>query len=802
MKVNNVADKGTGLKSSDEDIIMGISENNHLTLLNSLTNLYANPVMAALREYSANASDAHKVSGQTKPFEIDFPYYLNGATHLRIRDYGSGMTKEQIVKIYSQYGASTKGSSNLTVGGFGLGSKSGLAVSDHLYVNTIADGTLIKAQILKNEDNTSVIRILSEEPSSAPSGTEILLPLTRAQLTELENQADEELMGYEPTTVILNKKPLALHLSNPEQFIPVQSGNETIAYIARRPEGLGNAYPLGKIETADLTMFKTQHLNVVMGSVFYRNLPPSGSVPNKEIYTRLFMSLMRRLQNSPRVILNIPVGSVDLPPHRDSIIDTKKSWDSLISLMENLLRALDSSVSKYLNEQPVEIAAGIVASMPGLFTSSCSWVHRGKKYSNIFDGSGGNPLIYEAQVGSGYVGRSKNLGEHTWADAHTKKQTSYRWASNNSLSGKDAITAARRIVVHLKLTKDKFDDIETVMRLTPNRSPKAYRLIRQYLLPVLAYQFPRGEFMLLISLETDEIPVHLKPAIEHSYTESEIRKTHKLLFPPAPKLAVTQHHGRVGRDSGISYGLISSDEKVVYFAGKGQYKPSSFIRKSGSRITHNHKMKSIASGNFGSNYRSYDLPWLRKGLFKLVTFDTSLVALSETNPVEDFQKEFPTAVPLGELVMDYYDKLDDVRKLAVQHAYSILALWASTNSDRLFRYIAEEKSEIKNPAVRAMIEEPVILAIANYIYSFSDQYVEGLDEWKKKFVNEVSGKTLAGVRLLPLHMLIEPKYSEDNAITAAERRSSIPTKFKLQDKDYEFKVSDLLGYIDVLTADL
>lgn len=800
MKVNNVANKGAGLKSSEEDIIMGISESDHLTLLNSLTNLYANPIMAALREYCANASDAHKVSGQVKPFEVEFPYRHEGESSLRIRDYGNGMTKEQIIKIYSQYGASTKGSSNLTVGGFGLGSKSGLAVSNHLYINTTANGILIRAQILKNEDNTSVIRILSEEPSSADAGTEIILPVTKSQLAELTAKADEELMGYAHTEIMLNSKPLTLTLSDKERFIPVQSGGNAIAYIARRPKNIINGLPLrAKFPIADLDAFLANHINVVMGGVFYRTLPESGSVPDKTDFYTLLMRLMRRLQNSPRVILNIPVGSVDLPPHRDAIIDTKKSWASLISVMDNLVQALDSSSSKYLNEHPLSEASNLVGSMHELFAPNNSWVHQGRKYSNIFDGTS-NPLVYTLDYTAYSVGGSKPMNSMEFIKAQTKSGFDYQRATIHSLQ-----VPARgngKTVTHLKVTQAKFDDLIATARSATHRSPKVNRVVRQYLAPVVSSLYPLIEqHILLMTPDTVELPVHLQTTVDYVCTEAEIRATYRKMFPAKPKEAVTQHHCRLGRDLTISYDLISSNEKVVYFGGKRQYKPSLQIRKTGASIGHNRAIKSIAAGTYGVGHKTTTYPWLRKGLFDIIDSDANLVALSETNTIEDFQNDFTTAVPLGKLIMDHYDKLDSVRKLAVQHAYSILALWASSSSDRMFRYISEQKYAMKNDAIAIMIEEPAIIAIANYIYSLSDSYVEGLEEWKGKFIAEVSSKSLAGSRLLPLNMMIEPEYQDSHPMKA-NGLTMLPTKMSVQEKGFALRLNDFLGYIDVLTADL
>ena len=95
------------------------------SILRSQVNRYANPYIASLREYLTNAIDSHIVSGQTKPVEVTLPTAMS--PEMSIRDFGEGMSGDDIVNIYANVRVTTKDKSDLEHGGLGIGSKSGLA---------------------------------------------------------------------------------------------------------------------------------------------------------------------------------------------------------------------------------------------------------------------------------------------------------------------------------------------------------------------------------------------------------------------------------------------------------------------------------------------------------------------------------------------------------------------------------------------------------------------------------------------------------------------------------------------------
>ena len=141
-------------------------------VMDILAKLYANPLAAAIREYTSNAIDAHIASGSDKPVEVNLPSRQN--QWLTIRDYGKGLTAFDILTVYANFGSSDKRDSDEFIGGFGIGSKSGLAISDSIYVNSWTDGKLNSFVIKRTVDG--IVTQFLEEEVDAPyveTGTEV-----------------------------------------------------------------------------------------------------------------------------------------------------------------------------------------------------------------------------------------------------------------------------------------------------------------------------------------------------------------------------------------------------------------------------------------------------------------------------------------------------------------------------------------------------------------------------------------------------------------------------------------------------
>ena len=134
--------------------------------------LYANKVKAIIRELSCNAVDSHIAAGkQTTPFDVHLPNQLE--PWFAIRDYGTGLTHDQVSNIYTTYFESTKTNSNEFIGALGLGSKSPFSYTDNFTVTAIKDGTKGIYTAFINESGVPSIALMMNEATDEPAGVEV-----------------------------------------------------------------------------------------------------------------------------------------------------------------------------------------------------------------------------------------------------------------------------------------------------------------------------------------------------------------------------------------------------------------------------------------------------------------------------------------------------------------------------------------------------------------------------------------------------------------------------------------------------
>ena len=134
--------------------------------------LYANKVRAIIRELSCNAVDSHVAAGKADtPFDVHLPNRLE--PWFAIRDYGTGLSHDQVTSIYTTYFESTKTDSNDYIGALGLGSKSPFSYTDNFTVTAIKDGRKGIYTAFINDAGVPSIALMSEEDTKDSAGIEI-----------------------------------------------------------------------------------------------------------------------------------------------------------------------------------------------------------------------------------------------------------------------------------------------------------------------------------------------------------------------------------------------------------------------------------------------------------------------------------------------------------------------------------------------------------------------------------------------------------------------------------------------------
>lgn len=136
------------------------------------SSLYSRKYEAVVRELSCNAYDAHVQAGrQNKPFEVKIPTVFDDV--FAIRDYGPGLTPDQVRELYTVMGLSDKTHTNDMVGAFGVGSKSPFSVTRHFSVESFIGGKKWTWAALLNEENIPSITLADEVFTDEPDGLRI-----------------------------------------------------------------------------------------------------------------------------------------------------------------------------------------------------------------------------------------------------------------------------------------------------------------------------------------------------------------------------------------------------------------------------------------------------------------------------------------------------------------------------------------------------------------------------------------------------------------------------------------------------
>ncbi len=159
-----------------QKIDMGIDTSAMVHIMSILTDLYSDPAMAVIREYSTNALDSHIESGNTDPIEVTLPTVLR--PHFTVQDYGMGLSVDEISEIYSQYGASTKRGTNDLTGMLGLGCKSGLTYAAQFSVTAVKNGVKTHVVVSRREDGAGVMEVVDTRSTTERNGVLVSIPVS------------------------------------------------------------------------------------------------------------------------------------------------------------------------------------------------------------------------------------------------------------------------------------------------------------------------------------------------------------------------------------------------------------------------------------------------------------------------------------------------------------------------------------------------------------------------------------------------------------------------------------------------
>lgn len=246
--------------------------------------LYSDKPLAVIREVTSNAHDSHVDAGcPDKPFDVHLPTTMEPT--FRVRDYGTSMDHDTVMRLYTSMFDSTRDQSNDCTGGFGLGSKSPFAYSDTFTVRAY-DGATVRSYIaMMGDDDIPSFQHVSTLDSDEPRGIEVTVPVARQDISVFATAMRRVLRGL-PVRPNLN-----VDVEVPE---PVMSGDGWELHHDR----------------AAVSSYRSATWWVRQGTVIY---------PLTDATSEAKIAAVSPFRRQYGVILDVPIGSCRITPSREML---------------------------------------------------------------------------------------------------------------------------------------------------------------------------------------------------------------------------------------------------------------------------------------------------------------------------------------------------------------------------------------------------------------------------------------------------------------------------------------------------
>lgn len=345
-----------------------------------LSTLYANPERSVLREYIANAIDAHQAAGTKRPVEVKLPTQ-NSAT-LTIRDYGGGLSEEALQNTFFKYVASTKTEDDDQIGALGIGAKSAFALTKSWTVTNIHRG--IKSIVASVNDSYGApiqTVIVDDEPTTEPNGIEVSIPISREHLSHPWASTLESLMLWFPKGSVRNitaehsNRVVPPHWTDTlmrydNVVLDAVSGNR---FYAHELQVLmcGIVYTVDsqtastvKAKCADklIDMAKNAESAAALTDAvkFAKNAPTP--TDEKNIHARqrgVINTLQAFLGNTMKNTVIVDTGAIDFMPSRESVKGTPRTIEALVEVITKSAQRVADDIVALRTKEPTDRVPGV-----------------------------------------------------------------------------------------------------------------------------------------------------------------------------------------------------------------------------------------------------------------------------------------------------------------------------------------------------------------------------------------------------------------------------------------------------------
>ena len=280
--------------------------------------LYSDKPLAVVREYVCNATDAHAEAGISDPIQITPPTHIS--PNFSVRDFGKGITFDEMKNMYIHLGDSSKRESNVGIGCFGIGNMAFRAYTDSMIVTSYNSGKKSVYSLQVGSDNKVFAVIVSETPmkDGDRTGVEICVPI-----------ADKDI-----GTFVSKVKHLAKHMR-------VKPDIKCEDFDFEHPEKLMEGDNYYFVKTERTHWYKSNDCYVIMGDVPYK--------VDKNLIPNLPEKINRMLDAG--LVIKAELGDVDITPDREKLEFSQKTIKYLRSTLTDIMNDSIDRANKMLSEE-------------------------------------------------------------------------------------------------------------------------------------------------------------------------------------------------------------------------------------------------------------------------------------------------------------------------------------------------------------------------------------------------------------------------------------------------------------------
>jgi hypothetical protein len=277
--------------------------------------LYKDKIGSIVREICSNAYDGHVAGGNpTQAFELHLPDAFE--PWFSVKDFGIGLSKEEIKSIYTSYFTSTKDKTNDFIGSFGLGSKSPFSYTDQFTITSTKEGiTSVHSAYLKPCGTPSIIEMHSQT-SFEPSGVEIKMSVKAEDYRSFAEAAKNQLAFFETKPVFTNA-PYNFAVLSPFEGKKIEFAGTNFKAIAEK-----------------------RGIMIVQGNVAY----PLDVQLLGQAATREALDFINNLANNFYVAVYFNIGEINVTASREGLEYTKETIENILATFAGIQQEVEASI--------------------------------------------------------------------------------------------------------------------------------------------------------------------------------------------------------------------------------------------------------------------------------------------------------------------------------------------------------------------------------------------------------------------------------------------------------------------------